>query len=83
MKTPLIFAAFLAFAFSSAGQADEKIWHVKAVHPKGRLLDVKAIDKDGQIHPVKAIEQDGNLHVLDIKALVDGKKTSGQDADWR
>ena len=32
------------------------IWHVKAFHPDGKLLDVKAITKDGGIHDVKAIQ---------------------------
>ena len=37
-------------------------------------MDVKAIDKQGNIYPVKAIEADGNAHLLDIKALVAGKR---------
>ena len=37
-------------------------------------MDVNAIDKSGKIHAVKAIEADGNFHLLDIKALVDGKR---------
>ena len=57
-----------------AAAAEERIWHVKAIHPEGRLLDVKAIDKDGGIHSVKAIEADGNFHVMDIKALVAGRR---------
>ena len=62
-----------------------KVWHIKAVHPEGRLLDVKAIDGDGGIHDVKAIEQAGNRHILDIKAFVDGEvfavKVLARD-DW-
>src|SRR5438034_9876310 len=54
-------AALLA-ATTPARAAEEKIWHVKAIHPEGRLLDVKAIDKQGKIHPVKAIQTEGNLH---------------------
>ena len=53
--------------------SEAQIWHIKAVHPAGKLLDVKAIDKDGGIHDVKAIQQTGNRHILDIKAFVDGK----------
>ena len=66
-------AALLA-ATTPARAAEEKIWHVKAIHPEGRLLDVKAIDKQGKIHSVKAIQTEGNLHLLDIKALVDDKR---------
>ena len=65
---------FLGAGLSTTKAVDEKIWHVKAVHPEGRLLDVKAVDKDGKLHAVKAIEADGNVHLLDIKALVDGKR---------
>lgn len=68
---------FLALATLLAAPlraAEEKIWHVKAVHPEGRLLDVKAIDPQGKLHAVKAFEADGNLHLLDIKALVDGRR---------
>ena len=54
---------------SASVGAAERIWHVKAVHPEGRLLDVKAIDKEGQIHSVKAIQDGDNFHLLDIKAL--------------
>jgi hypothetical protein len=57
-------------AFSRVEAQDEKIWHVKAIHPEGVLLDVKAIDEDGKIHGIKAIETQGNVHLLDIKALV-------------
>ena len=54
--------------------ADEKIWHVKAIHPEGRLLDLKALDKDGKIFAIKAFQEEGNNHLLDIKALVGRKK---------
>jgi ribosomal protein L10 len=75
MNTRLLLSTMAAIAAvfvapSSVRAADEKIWHVKAIHPEGRLLDVKAIDKDGKIHGIKAIESDGNVHLLDIKALV-------------
>ena len=62
------------FAPNQLSAAEEKIWHVKAFHPEGRLLDVKAIDKDGKIHGIKAIESDGNVHLLDIKATVGDQK---------
>jgi len=49
------------------------IWHIKALHPDGKLLDVKAIDKDGKIHDVKAIQNSNQISILDVKAFVDGK----------
>lgn len=54
--------------------AAENIWDIKAIHPKGMLLDVKAFDKKGTIYDVKAIQEAGNMWVLDIRAIVDGKK---------
>ena len=53
---------------------EEVIWHVKAFLPEGKLLDIKALDKEGHIYDVKAFQKEGNLHLMDIKALVDGKK---------
>jgi hypothetical protein len=50
-----------------------EVWHIKALHPEGRLLDVKALDENGGVHDVKAIAQTGDRHILDIKAFVDGK----------
>ena len=35
---------FKALPQLSGSLSGEHIWHVKAVHPEGRLLDVKAID---------------------------------------
>jgi hypothetical protein len=52
----------------------EKIWHVKAFLPTGQLLDVKALDKDGNIYDVKAFQKNGNVHMMDIKAIVAGRK---------
>ena len=49
------------------------IWHVKAFHPDGKLLDVKAITKDGGIHDVKAIQNSDQTSILDVKAFVNGK----------
>ena len=75
----VVILAGLTACFASPASihaADEKIWHVKAIHPEGRLLDVKAIDKDGKIHGIKAIESDGNVHLLDIKATVGDDRLS-------
>ena len=54
MISPKLFAALslgsaILLGISASAQ-DERIWHVKAIHPEGRLLDVKAIDKDGKAH---------------------------------
>ena len=68
-------AGFIA-GFSISLAAEDTVWHIKAIHPEGRLLDVKAIDKSGKIHPIKAFQSPGNNHILDIKALVDDKKVA-------
>jgi hypothetical protein len=53
----------------------EIIWHVKAVHPEGKLLDVKAIDVAGTIYDVQAIQDADQQAIhpegrtLDVKAL--------------
>ena len=59
----------------TAGSAigEEKLWHVKAIHPDGKLLDVVAIDKQGKQYPLKVI-QNGDVHLMDVKAIVDGKR---------
>ncbi|MBU3822072.1 hypothetical protein KO566_08375 [Flavobacteriaceae bacterium XHP0103] len=48
----------------------EVIWHIKAIHPEGKLLDVKAIGEDGTIFDVKAIQDKDQRSILDIKAFV-------------
>lgn len=52
----------------------EVIWHIKAIHPDGKLLDIKAIGKDGTIFDVKAIQDKNQRSILDIKAFVNGKQ---------
>jgi len=52
----------------------EVIWHIKAIHPDGKLLDVKAIGEDGTKYDVKAIQDDNQRSILDIKAFVNGKR---------
>ena len=52
----------------------EVIWHIKAIHPDGKLLDVKAIGEDGTIYDVKAIQDENQRSILDIKAFVNGKR---------
>ena len=73
-RLPLLaVSATLLFTASSA-VAKEVAWHIKAIHPQGRTLDIKALDKDGHAYDVKAFETEGNLHVMDVKALVGGKR---------
>lgn len=64
----------IASTAASLAVADDTIWHVKAVHPKGYLLDIKAIDADGKQYDIKAIQQDDNVHMLDVKAIVNGRR---------
>jgi len=52
----------------------EIYWHVKAYLPDAQLLNIKAIDKDGNIHDVKAIQDSDDSSLLDVKALVNGKR---------
>ncbi len=50
------------------------IWHIKAVHAEGKLLDVRALDKDGKLHDVKAFQYSDQRSFLDIKTLVGEKR---------
>ncbi len=65
----LLIVTYVFVVASARASSADTIWHIKAVHPEGRLLDVKAIDKQGNIYDVKAIEVHGNRHLLDIKAI--------------
>jgi hypothetical protein len=49
-------------------------WNIKAYHGEANLLKIKAIDKNGTQYPVKAIQSTENTSVLNVKALVDGKR---------
>ena len=51
----------------------EVIWHVKAFHPDGKLLDVKAVDKGGHTYDVKSIQNSDQTSIMDVKAFVNGK----------
>lgn len=53
---------------------NETIWHVKALGPDSELINIKAIDKNGKIHDVKAIQDSDDTSILDVKALVNGKR---------
>ena len=52
----------------------EIFWNIKAYHGEENLLKIKAIDKNGIQYPVKAIQESENTSVLNVKALVDGKR---------
>lgn len=76
MKTllpPIALLACLAFLPAPAAAA-ERLWNVKAITAEGATLDVKAFDRSGKGWDLKAIEEDGELHLMDVKALVDGKR---------
>jgi hypothetical protein len=53
--------------------SEDIIWHIKAFHPDGKLLDVKAIDAKGNKHDVKAIQNSDQTSLMDVKAFVNGK----------
>ena len=54
--------------------SDVAIWNVKAIHPQGQTLDIKAFDQSGTKYDVKAIQDSDQQHLLDIKALIGGKR---------
>ena len=54
----------------------EIFWHVKAYKPNAELLRIKAIDKKGKMHDVKAIQYSEDTSVLDVKALIDGRRVA-------
>jgi hypothetical protein len=64
----------LTFLFGNNIIAQTKVWHIKAVHPEGRLLDIKAFDSEGERYDVKAFEKSGNVYIMDIKALYKGQE---------
>ena len=81
-RRPFLLSLVMTLAAAALGTGtvragDFQIWHIKAVHPEGKLLDVKAIDKQGKLHAVKAIEADGNVHLLDVKAIVNAERNVG------
>ena len=55
-------------------QQETVIWHIKAVHPEGRLIDVKALDGSGNIYDVKALQDTDRRLFLDVKALIGGER---------
>ena len=77
MKTPpflvpLVLALTTMMAAPVSPAAEPLVWHVKAIHPEGRLLDIKAFDSDGKPINIKAIQTEGNTHLLDVKGLQSG-----------
>ncbi len=61
-------ALLMALCFVHAGmRAQEVIWHVKAMHPDGYILDVKAFDGEGGVYDVKALSTTGKLK--DVKGI--------------
>ena len=55
---------------------EDFIWNVKAVGADGYFLPVKALDKTGGVHDVKAFMENGDRWIMDVKAIIDGKKAS-------
>ena len=52
----------------------EPIWNVHAIHQSGVSFPIKAFDDAGNMCDVKAYYENGNAHMLDIRALINGKK---------
>lgn len=55
---------------------EDFIWNIKAIAADGRFLPVKALDKNGGVHDVKAFMENGDRWIMDVKAIIDGKKVS-------
>lgn len=53
---------------------EDFIWNVKAIGTDGHFVPVKALDKNGGVHDVKAFMENGDRWIMDIKAIIDGKK---------
>ena len=53
---------------------EDFIWNVKAIGTDGHSIPVKALDKSGGVHDVKAFMENGDRWIMDIKAIIDGKK---------
>ena len=53
---------------------EDFIWNVKAIGTDGHFIPVKALDKNGGVHDVKAFMENGDRWIMDIKAIIDGKK---------
>jgi len=64
----------IAINTENAKSFEKVIWHIKAIHPDGRLIDVKAIDRDGDIYDIKAIQNTAQRSFINIKALVGDKE---------
>ncbi|MBK9641927.1 MAG: hypothetical protein IPO72_11760 [Saprospiraceae bacterium] len=76
------FAAHVKAIPQSQDCITDFLWHVKAVHPDGKLIDIKAIDENGRIYDVKALAENGNGHIMDIKAFVGSTKLTGKDSSF-
>lgn len=70
------FAAHIKALPQGLATDEDFIWNVKAIGADGHSLPVKALDKNGGVHDVKAFMENGDRWIMDIKALIDGKKAS-------
>ena len=55
-------------------ESKEILWNISAIHPAVSFLDIKAIDKDGNMYDVKAIQNSDQRYLIDVKALINGKR---------
>jgi hypothetical protein len=70
----LIFCGIFAITGAQENlQAEEIIWHVKAIHPKGNTMDVKAFNENGDRFDVKAIEDAEQSYIMEVRAFVNGR----------
>lgn len=71
---------FMCFSATSAQQVTRQeksdareggVWHVKALHPDGYILDVRAYDRMGNVYEVKAVNDSCQSYIMDINAYSD------------
>lgn len=55
---------------------EEPIWNVEALAEDGTFLPVKAVGAKGELYDVRAFLENGDRWVLDVKALVGGRKVA-------
>ncbi len=70
------FAAHMKALPQALATDEDFIWNVKAIGTNGHSIPVKALDNNGGVHDVKAYMENGDRWIMDIKALIDGKKAS-------
>lgn len=67
-------AAHIKALPQSLATDEDFIWNVKAIGTDGHFIPIKALDRNGGVHDVKAFMENGDRWIMDIKAIIGGKK---------